>query len=578
MTEKINSKHNLKKWWLIGIIAIAFCLIQVPIFAASTVELNNGKTFVAQIWSNDQQKVLTNNNGTLSFEKNTNSTNQAWTFIYDDTRNVYSIVSKSTSLLLTVGSDIDGAKVTTGTSTQSYGQMWNVMLEDDNTFSLRPSSSLAKVLTLDNSGVLIKTAQKTDQQKYKISILSDDQVNALTPAGTTNNNTSNNNNSSNNNASNNSTTDNNTSKDNNSASDSSTNNNSTDNNKSNSTTDNTSKDNDSSSNNSSTNTNNNSNSATTDNTNKVVNVDLGDSFTARIKHKASGKSVAVGDFDNVVLQSVNNYKEQGWQFTKNSDGSYTISSLSDTSKVLDVSGATDANNTNIIIYKSHDASNQKFYIRETTSGSGVYYLQPESSNTRVMDLAGNNTADGANIQLYDNNGTAAQQFTIEKADASGFTTKPVVNKRQQVISIAQSQLGTKEGTNNYTKYGVWYSSYAGSSVYQHAAWCAMFVSWCGNQAGLSSDVFYYHAYCPSGVSWYQKKGEWKWKGYAPKMGDIVYYDWNGDKVVDHVGLVESYNSSTGNITTIEGNYSDQVKRRTINYKSSSIFGYASPNY
>jgi hypothetical protein len=431
------------------------------------------------------------------------------------------------------------------------------------------------VLTLDNSGVLIKTAQKTDQQKYKISILSADQINALTPAGTSNNNTSDNNSSSNNNTSNNSTTDNNTSKDNNSASDSSTNNN-TDNNRSNSTTDNTSKDNNSSSN-SSTNTNKDSNSTSSD-TNKVANVDLGDSFTARIKHKASGKSVAVGDSDNVVLQSVNNYKEQGWQFTKNSDGSYTISSLSDTSKVLDVYEATDANNTNIIIYKSHDASNQKFYIRETTSGSGVYYLQPESSNTRVMDLAGNNTADGANIQLYDNNGTAAQQFTIEKADASGFTTKPVVNKRQQVISIAQSQLGTREGTNNYTKYGVWYSSYVGSSVYQHAAWCAMFVSWCGNQAGLSSDIFYYHAYCPSGVSWYQKKGEWKWKGYAPKMGDIVYYDWNGDRVVDHVGLVESYNSSTGNITTIEGNYSDQVKRRTINYKSSSIFGYASPNY
>ena len=104
----------------------------------------------------------------------------------------------------------------------------------------------------------------------------------------------------------------------------------------------------------------------------------------------------------------------------------------------------------------------------------------------------------------------------------------------------------------------------------------MFVSWCGNQAGLSSDVFYYHAYCPSGVSWYQSKGRWQWKGYVPKMGDIVYYDWNGDRVVDHVGLVESY--SNGNITTIEGNYSDQVKRRTINYKSSSIFGYATPNY
>lgn len=577
MTEIINKN---KKWWLIGIIAIAFCIIQTPIFAASSVELNNGKTFVAQIWSSDQQKVLTNNNGTVSFETNTNSTNQAWTFIYDDTRNVYSIVSKSTSLLLTVGSDIDGAKVTTGSSTQSYGQMWNVMLEDNNTFSLRPSSSLAKVLTLDNSGVLIKTAQKTAQQKYKISILSSDQINALTPTGTTTNNStsqttdnsSTSNNSTSNNSNSSSTTNGNTSKDNNSTSNSSSTstNNSTDNNANNSSS-NTSENTNSNSGSASTNTNDNTNT-----TSKVVNVDLGDSFTARIKHKASGKSVAVGDSNNVVLQSVNNYKEQGWQFTKNSDGSYTIASLSDTSKVLDVSGSEDKNSANIIIYQSHNASNQKFFIRETTTGSGVYYLQPENSETRVMDLDSNNTADGANIQLYDNNGTAAQQFTIEKADASGFTTKPVVNKRQQVISIAQSQLGTKEGSNNYTKYGVWYSNYVHSSVYQHAAWCAMFVSWCGNQAGLSSDVFYYHAYCPSGVSWYQKKGEWKWKGYVPKTGDIVYYDWNGDKVVDHVGLVESYNNGT--ITTIEGNYSDQVKRRTINYKSSSIFGYASPNY
>lgn len=560
---------------MIGLLAALISLFfQWPSFAAASVELNNGNTFVAQIWSSDQKKVLTNQNGTLSFEDNANTTNQAWTFIYDDTKNVYSIVSKSNAYVLTVGSDIEGAKVSSAVSKQSYGQMWNVFLEDNNMFSLRPSSSLAKVLTIDNNNVLIKASQKTSQQKFKISILSTEQIAALKQASSTSTTSSSSSETT-------TKTDIAEKKDSNSTT-STTDKTSTakldqtvDTTK---TTTNTSSDS-SKKNDTSTSSGNatfSSDSASTTEKAKVTNVDLGDSFTARIKHKASGKSVAVGNSNNVVLQSVNNYKEQGWQFKKNSDGSYTIYSLSDSKKVLDVYGILDKNGANIQICTLNNGLNQKFYIRETSSGSGVYYLQPECSKTRVMDLTGNNTADNSNIELYTLNNSAAQQFTIEKANASGFKTKPVVSKRQKVINIARSQIGTKEGSNNYTKYGVWYGNYVHSSIYQHAAWCAMFVSWCGNQAGLSSDVFYYHAYCPSGVSWYQSKGRWQWKGYVPKMGDIVYYDWNGDRVVDHVGLVESY--SNGNITTIEGNYSDQVKRRTINYKSSSIFGYATPNY
>ena len=560
---------------MIGLLAALISLFfQWPSFAAASVELNDGNTFVAQIWSSDQKKVLTNQNGTLSFEDNANTTNQAWTFIYDDTKNVYSIVSKSNAYVLTVGSDIEGAKVSSAVSKQSYGQMWNVFLEDNNMFSLRPSSSLAKVLTIDNNNVLIKASQKTSQQKFKISILSTEQIAALKQASSTSTTSSSSSETT-------TKTDIAEKKDSNSTT-STTDKTSTakvdqtvDTTK---TTTNTSSDS-SKKNDTSTSSGNatfSSDSASTTEKAKVTNVDLGDSFTARIKHKASGKSVAVGNSNNVVLQSVNNYKEQGWQFKKNSDGSYTIYSLSDSKKVLDVYGILDKNGANIQICTLNNGLNQKFYIRETSSGSGVYYLQPECSKTRVMDLTGNNTADNSNIELYTLNNSAAQQFTIEKANASGFKTKPVVSKRQKVINIARSQIGTKEGSNNYTKYGVWYGNYVHSSIYQHAAWCAMFVSWCGNQAGLSSDVFYYHAYCPSGVSWYQSKGRWQWKGYVPKMGDIVYYDWNGDRVVDHVGLVESY--SNGNITTIEGNYSDQVKRRTINYKSSSIFGYATPNY
>ena len=45
----------------------------------------------------------------------------------------------------------------------------------------------------------------------------------------------------------------------------------------------------------------------------------------------------------------------------------------------------------------------------------------------------------------------------------------------------------------------------------------------------------------------------KWKGMSdPQPGDVVWFDWDGDGVTDHVGLVKSINSD-GSIHTIEGN-------------------------
>ena len=98
----------------------------------------------------------------------------------------------------------------------------------------------------------------------------------------------------------------------------------------------------------------------------------------------------------------------------------------------------------------------------------------------------------------------AQQFIINKASAGSYSARQT--GRQKVIAIAKSQIGTRESNNGWTKYGAWYGNYVKSKyAFSNAAWCAMFVSWCGNQAGLSSATFYYHAYCPSGVSWYQNK-------------------------------------------------------------------------
>lgn len=116
----------------------------------------------------------------------------------------------------------------------------------------------------------------------------------------------------------------------------------------------------------------------------------------------------------------------------------------------------------------------------------------------------------------------------------------------RVIEVARSQLGTKEVPVNRTKYGAWYGM-------DGAAWCAMFVSWVFDQAGLrlpatTSKGF---AYTPSGAAWFQKQGRWHTGG--PRPGDVVFFRFSGPRI-HHVGIVEAVNSD-GSITTIEGNTS-----------------------
>jgi uncharacterized protein YjdB len=169
--------------------------------------------------------------------------------------------------------------------------------------------------------------------------------------------------------------------------------------------------------------------------------------------------------------------------------------------------------------------------------------------------------------------------------APGPTARPSIyintdqvnwTERNLVVDIAESQLGTHEGTNNYTKYGVWYAGIVHDKSFEHGAWCAMFASWCGAQAGVPSSIYYYHAYTPFGVQWYQNHNCWQWKNYTPRPGDLVYYDWQKDGVVDHVGVV--VNNHNGMITTVEGNYKDAVNSRYISSKADAIFGYGVPRY
>jgi len=88
-------------------------------------------------------------------------------------------------------------------------------------------------------------------------------------------------------------------------------------------------------------------------------------------------------------------------------------------------------------------------------------------------------------------------------------------------------------------------------------WCAMFVSWCADQAG-AGDIIPKHAYCPSGANWYRAHGQWHDGISGIARGDEVYFDFPGlPNRISHTGLVESVNSD-GSVNTIEGNTSGVI--------------------
>ena len=154
---------------------------------------------------------------------------------------------------------------------------------------------------------------------------------------------------------------------------------------------------------------------------------------------------------------------------------------------------------------------------------------------------------------------------------------------EEMISLAKEQVGNGAG-----KYRTWFYGYNATGV----AWCAVFVSWLFENAGIKM-VKTDGAGCfaregnPEYGTWYES--EYSDSGTTPKVGDIVTFVWNyagryysQDRYYsDHVGIV--YAVDNNNIYTIEGNSGASNDTSTVKYqmysrKSGAINGYFRPKY
>ena len=141
----------------------------------------------------------------------------------------------------------------------------------------------------------------------------------------------------------------------------------------------------------------------------------------------------------------------------------------------------------------------------------------------------------------------------------------MINK---ILEIARGELGYKEGANNNTKYGAEYGL-------NYNPWCQMFVWWCANKAGISTDIIPKTASCPTAYRWFKGKNQVVSASNA-KAGDIIFFTWDNSNNADHVGIIEVVNGNI--ITTIEGNKNNAVERRNINKDNRCIFAVCRPKY
>lgn len=137
----------------------------------------------------------------------------------------------------------------------------------------------------------------------------------------------------------------------------------------------------------------------------------------------------------------------------------------------------------------------------------------------------------------------------------------------QIVEVAYSQLGNVGGEPYWSWYGF------GSRV----EWCACFVSWCANECGyIEMGAIPKFALCSIGAQWFKDRGQWGDNSMEPVAGTIIFFDWDGDRNPDHVGIVEYIED--GVVYTIEGNSGDTCRQKQYEVGNNQIYGYGLPAY
>lgn len=155
--------------------------------------------------------------------------------------------------------------------------------------------------------------------------------------------------------------------------------------------------------------------------------------------------------------------------------------------------------------------------------------------------------------------------------------------KQKVIDLALHEVGYHEVGNNRTKYAEELDAIKGfyNGGKNGYAWCDVFVDWCfvkcygvvGAKELLCQPDNSLGAGCLYSANYFKNKGQFFKTG--PQTGDQIFFSYRTGEV-SHTGLVVEVTATT--VTTVEGNSSDQVAKRTYSINDPKIYGYGRPDW
>lgn len=223
-------------------------------------------------------------------------------------------------------------------------------------------------------------------------------------------------------------------------------------------------------------------------------------------------------------------------------------------------------------------------VTETVSleGDPIAY-----SVDHIIKVFGFDSGDGivASDNYKDNYSTFISASYVDETETD--ITNRATASSSCIVTIAKNEVGYHEkasnsslnsftdnaGSANYTKYGKWYGT-------NGVAWCAIFVSWCANQAGVSTSIIPKTNDCDTSMSKFKTRSRFYSASgsYTPQVGDLFFVGTTSNGVTDatHTGIVVSVTSS--NITVVDGNYGNKVSKHTYSRTDTSLLGYGNPKY
>jgi hypothetical protein len=134
---------------------------------------------------------------------------------------------------------------------------------------------------------------------------------------------------------------------------------------------------------------------------------------------------------------------------------------------------------------------------------------------------------------------------------------------KKVLDRARSQLGYHEGPGNANKYG------------PKGYWCANFTTWVWQKSGVDIGIL---PFTGDVYEWGQDRGLAYGKNSLEQArpGDVLLFGTGpqSPQTSTHIGIVESVHGNQ--VTLIEGNSADQVRRVTHTLSSSTFYGGVHP--